>query len=92
MINRNTKFSKKEDILASVIDSEIVLYTLDHGVYFAINETGKLIWDALDDCRTISEVVQYLSEKHEFSEADITEDVCAFFEILSDKKLICQNH
>lgn len=87
-IGLDISVSKKVEVLASEIDNEIVLYTLDQGVYFAINETGRLIWDALDEHPTIRTVTHYLCETYELNSEIVSDDVSTFIKTLLDKKLV----
>lgn len=65
----------KKDYLIERIDGEITVYhpTLTTAVY--LNETGALIWELCDGKRTISDIIEALSEQYPESSTQIETDV-----------------
>ena len=65
----------KKDFFLERIDGEITVYhpTLTTAVY--LNETGALIWELCDGKRTISDIIEVLSELYPESSSQIEADV-----------------
>ncbi len=65
----------QKDYLLERIDGEITVYhpTLTTAVY--LNETGALIWELCDGSRTVSEIIDILSELYPESRNQIAGDV-----------------
>ena len=71
-----TKIVKlKEGYLLERMDGEVTVYhpTLTTAVY--LNETGALIWELCDGDRTISDIIELLSQQYPESGVQIETDV-----------------
>ena len=65
----------KEGYFLERLDGEVTVYhpTLTTAVY--LNETGALIWELCDGERTISDIIEILSQQYPESGAQIETDV-----------------
>ena len=50
----------------------------------AINETGRFLWDLLQAEQTVSTMAQALADQYEVSASEVTADVQAFVEVLTE--------
>ena len=65
-----------------------VLLHLETGQYHGINEVGCLIWEQLDEQRTVDEVAAAVGEGLEDPPDDLVDEVVAFLESLEERDLI----
>jgi hypothetical protein len=74
-LNRNLIAALAPDYLLERIEGEITVYhpTLATSLY--LNETGALIWELCDGKRSISEIIDMLSELYPESREQIDEGV-----------------
>ncbi|NTY10685.1 lasso peptide biosynthesis PqqD family chaperone [Exiguobacterium sp. JMULE1] len=87
-LKANHKFLRKEDILASEMDGEIVMMSVTQGKYFSIGQSGVAIWGLLDQERTVTELVHLLRERYEVDEERCRKEVTRFVELLVQKELV----
>jgi hypothetical protein len=72
---------------ATVHDETVVLHQRE-GVYYGLNATGAIVWQALDSPRTIAELAALLQEQFDVTEEKAKEDVQRLIEELLGKKLV----
>lgn len=53
-------FTISERVLGKKLENEWVFLHLDDGVYYGLNETGSLVWDALEQGCGLKEIVDRL--------------------------------
>lgn len=87
-LKANRKFLRKEDILASEMDGELVMMSVTQGKYFSIVQSGVAIWGLLDQERTVTEVVHLLQGRYEVDEETCRTEVTRFIELLVQKELV----
>jgi len=82
------KIVRKEDVLASEMDGELVMMSVTQGKYFSIGQSGVAIWRLLDQERTVTEIIQLLIEQYEVDEETCRKEVTRFVELLIQKELV----
>jgi len=93
-VDLNTRPRPSADIVARVIDGQIIIIPLVSGIgdmedeLYTLNDTGKDIWDRLDGTRTIEQVVKDLSSEFEASEDVLRTDVLGLVEELLERKIL----
>lgn len=65
-----------------------VLLHLDTGAYYAVNNTGRLIWSLTEDDIALPDLLARARERLPEAPATLEEDVAAFIEDLSARGLI----
>jgi hypothetical protein len=80
-VDRALVYRPSDDVVARVIEGEIIIVPLVSGIgdmddeLFTLNETGKAIWDRLDGQRTLIEVAAGLAEEYDGEPDAIETDV-----------------
>ena len=93
-VDLNARPRPSTDIVARVIDGQIIIIPLVSGIgdmedeLYTLNDTGKDIWDRLDGTRTIEQVVKDLSSEFEASEDVLRTDVLGLVEELLERKIL----
>ena len=83
-----------EDVVARVIEGEIILIPLVTGIadmedeLFSLNETGKAIWDRLGRTKTLRQVVAELADEYEAPSHEIEKDVIGLVGELAKRRMV----
>lgn len=88
MLNENSSVVKTKNSIESSIDGEVVLMNLDNNEYYAMDETGSMIWKMLDKPVLIKDIVRALMEDYEVEQQTCLQDTVQFLQQLLDKKII----
>jgi hypothetical protein len=73
-----TRYRRSERPLAAEVDSEVLLFDPEPGMYFATRGVGAVVWEALSEPRTLSELCEMVVERFEV-ERDVCEADLAVF-------------
>jgi hypothetical protein len=88
MIDLHTHVRRREGVLHQDVSGSLMLYHMDRGEYFALDDVGARVWDLCDGTRSLSDVVTVLSEEYEAPSTEIGEDVLALIRELADEHLV----
>jgi hypothetical protein len=95
-ISLDVVYVPSEDIVARVIEGEIIIVPLTAGIgdmeddLYTLNETGKAIWDLLDGKMTLTDVVRKLSAEFEAPESEIESDVLGLVTELCKRRMLVE--
>ena len=53
---------KNKNTISAQLEKSIVLLNLESGEYIQLNESGKEIWDLLDDLTSIQDLIKKLEQ------------------------------
>ena len=87
-------YAPSEDVVARVIEGEIIIVPLAAGIgdtddeLFTLNETGKAIWDRLDGTRSVGNLIGELSAEFTAADSVIEADVLGLVAELARRKMI----
>lgn len=89
-------YHHSEDVVARVIEGELILVPLVAGLgnleneIYALDETGKEIWNQIDGKKTVAKIVVNLVKKYSSAEATIGRDVIGLLDELGKRKFILE--
>lgn len=95
-VSLDATYVPSEDIVAREIEGELIIVPLVAGIgdmddeLFTLNETGRAIWDKLDDERSLKKVVKELSMEFEAPEGEIEKDVMGLVQELLKRRIIIE--
>lgn len=84
-----------EDIVAREIEGDIIIVPLISGIgdsddeIFALNESGKKIWQLLDGKNSLGEVINLLTLQYDQENSELGDDVIGFVSELVNRKFLC---
>jgi PqqD family protein of HPr-rel-A system len=78
---------RDDDVIAQSGGDSLVLFHMQSGNYFSLNECGTRIWDACDGTRTEQDIAQLLAEEYD-APAAVQDDVSALLLQLRDRGLL----
>ncbi len=93
-IDMNAAYVPSEQIVAREIKGKIILVPITSGVgdmedeLFTLNKTGKAVWDALEEARSLKVVVRNLMERFDAPEDVIAADVAGLLGELLQRKMV----
>lgn len=93
-VDRAVAYRPSEDVVARVIEGEIIIVPLVAGIgdmddeLFTLNETGKAIWDRLDGQRTLAEVASELASEYDGDPDAIETDVLGLVGELVTRRMV----
>lgn len=70
-ISLDSRVSHSEDMLATDLDTEVIIMHVESGQYVNLKDVGSDIWRQLTTPKTVSDVIQTL-----LGEYDVTAEVC----------------
>ena len=82
------KVQRNPEQLASELDGEVVLLSVENGRYYKIDEIGSEVWNRIEQPTNIAEVCKQLMDEFDVTEAECQKDVLAFLEKLKEDNLI----
>ena len=56
---------RKEEVIAQENSGALVLFNMDDGQYYSLNEIGGRIWELCDGSRSVRQVVSILCEEYD---------------------------
>jgi len=77
-----------DGVLVSEVDDEQVLLDTDAGTYYGLNAVGTVLWDALQEPRSVEELVALTAEEFDVSSAECRDDVQSFVTDLDEADLV----
>ncbi|MDF1590734.1 MAG: PqqD family protein [Desulfobacterales bacterium] len=95
-ISLDVAYIPSEDVVARVIEGELIIVPLTAGIgdmedeLYTLNETGKAIWDLLDGKMTLKNVARKLSAEFEAPENEIERDVLGLVSELYQRRMVVE--
>ncbi|MEQ8910224.1 MAG: lasso peptide biosynthesis PqqD family chaperone [Vicingaceae bacterium] len=88
MLDAEATIKKSTDILASEVDGEVVMMSIDQGKYFGLDHIGGDVWNKLEEATTIALICQELKKEYKADYETIEKDVRAFVEDLLKHNIV----
>jgi hypothetical protein len=87
-ISEKTLVARDPDMLASEMDGEKVMMSIERGEYYGLDETGSRVWDLIENETRVGDIVVQLLEEFDVDRDECARDVMEFLEELKQKGLI----
>ena len=81
---------RKDGWLAAQVGEELVMMSVDSGVYIGLNDIGARVWDLIETPRELSEICLSLSEEFETTPETCRPEVESFLAQLEQRGAIIQ--
>jgi len=88
MIKSDSIIKKNHEILASDIDGETVMMSIENGKYYGMDEIGSRIWGLINGENTPATIIDKLLKEFDVSREECMTDVMDFLEELKKNELI----
>ncbi len=77
-----------DDILASDIDDEKVMMSIEKGRYYGLDPVGSRVWEMIETPIRISDLIGMLLQKYDVNRETCERDVLAFLGELHESGLV----
>ncbi|MFT5619313.1 MAG: hypothetical protein ACI85I_002556 [Arenicella sp.] len=88
LLSLEQKVQKNPEQLASELDGEVVLLSIENGRYYKIDDIGSEVWNRIEEPIKIKQICQDLLNDFDVAKEDCQKDVLAFLEKLKEDNLI----
>ena len=85
---KSLKYRRKDNIIFSTLDNEICIFDPISAEYINLNSTGSLIWNVLENFKTIEEIANDLVKEFDISYKDCEYEVYEFIKKLQLKNFL----
>jgi hypothetical protein len=92
--NIESRPKRQEQIIVQKGSNDVLLFNMDDGSYYALNEVGNRIWELCDGTHGVAQLVGVLAKEYDAPAEIIETDVMEVLEDLRSKNLIveCSPH
>jgi Coenzyme PQQ synthesis protein D (PqqD) len=90
MIGPESRLQRDDRVLSQVAADTLVLFHLDEGQYYAVDETGARVWDLCDGSRNVAELIAVICQEYEAPAETIQADVWELLTELVHEKLVVE--
>ncbi len=80
--------SRNPEIIHSAMDDEVVMMSVDQGLFFGLDKIGAHIWELLETPKTGEEVITLLLSQYDVTRDQCENDTLRFLSNMLDKKVI----
>jgi Coenzyme PQQ synthesis protein D (PqqD) len=88
MMNPNSCPKRGEQVIAQKAENDTLLFNMNDGNYYSLNEIGGRIWELCDGNRSVSQLITALAAEYDASGDVLEQDVMELLEGLKSGKLI----
>jgi len=89
MFKRETSFRLNDHTLVSNINNDLVFFDTDKGMYYGVNSIGAVLWEHIQQQKTLGELIATLLERFDVNEERCWQDVTKVLDQMIAKQLIC---
>ena len=82
------RFQRNPDLVATEMDGDIVMMSIERGEYYGIDGVGPRVWELLESPVTTADIVKTVCEEFEVDETTCRADMERFLGELQDYKLV----
>jgi hypothetical protein len=89
MITLQTIISRrKEGLLVSELGKEAVMMDIDNGNYIGLNETGKVIWDLIEEPLKVEDLIEKLVQKYDISKDQCSSETLEYLNRMQEQNIL----
>ena len=88
MINNESWPKRGTQVIAQKAANDLLLFNMEDGNYYSLNEIGSRIWELCDGSHSVSQVVAALAGEYDASNQILEKDVLELLEDFRRGKLI----
>ena len=88
MLTLNSTIQRNSEVIASEVDQDLIMVSLATGYYYGISDAAREIWDAIENPKTISDLVDDLTARYKIDSVSCGEQTLLFLEALRDEGLL----
>ena len=82
-------YRHRENITWRVLDEEAVILNTETGCYYTLNRTATQIWECVNTCVPVNDIVALVLQEYEVEEDKVRKDIKEQIENWLEESLIC---
>ena len=87
-MNDSTILQRNPQAVSAEVGEEIIFLHEGDGVYYSLDGVGAFVWKALENPRTLAELVQAVGDAYDVGAAEAREDLAALATELAARGLL----
>ncbi len=87
-MNLTNPYTIPSTVLLQCVDEETLLFNSANGLFFALNETGTLLWEEMSHATTLQSVIEQMLGMYDVEREQLALDVAVFSQTLEDQGLL----
>ena len=87
-LDLTAKIVRDSDIIATDMDGDTVMMSIEHGKYFGLTGIGGFLWDQLENPISVQELRENVLKEFDIDESTCEADVIEFVENLLESKIV----
>ncbi len=87
-INLETEIVRSNNFITSTVDNEVMMMSIEKGVYFSLDDIGSLIWEQISEPTHVSALCTHLSTQFNVDLNQCQTDTLAFLNDLAAEDMI----
>lgn len=87
-ITLDSQFVRNPDLIATDMDGDTVMMSIEHGKYYGVSGVGTRIWELLEKPTTPSQIIISICKEFEVDETTCRADVERFITELIDNGMV----
>lgn len=88
VISMDTTICRTKDIVASDIDGEVVMMSVEKGQYYSLDPVGSRVWELIEKPVKVAVLIDALLLKYDVDRETCERDVLAFLEELCEEGIL----
>jgi Coenzyme PQQ synthesis protein D (PqqD) len=88
LVNLQSVVSRNPEIIHSAMDGEVVMMSVDQGLFFGIDTIGAHIWNLLETPAKVEELIEKLMATYDVERSVCENDTLLFLNDMLVKKVI----
>lgn len=77
-----------DQCISTVVDEETVILHQDHGEYYSVNRVGTLVWELIQQPKTLEEVSQEIASEYDVGYERCRRDVSDMLSEMANENLV----
>src|SRR5512139_2248742 len=87
-ITLETTVVRADDLLATDLDGETILMSIEQGAYYGMEKTARRIWELVEKPIKVADLCRQLAEEYQVDPVTCERDILAFLEELCSENLV----
>lgn len=90
LLNMQSSPKRKDQVIAQKAANDFLLFNMDDGNYYSLNEVGGRVWELCDGKHTVAQLVATLAAEYDAPREALQNDILELLEKLCSGKLIVE--
>jgi Coenzyme PQQ synthesis protein D (PqqD) len=91
MMNLQSYPQRKDQVIAQKASSDFLLFDMNDGNYYSLNEVGGRVWELCDWNHSLAQLVEILAAEYDAPAETLSNDVLELLEELGSGKLVVES-